>query len=77
VRGITALDKLDQKTLGARPALSARDGAQGAHEPARHAQAADRRARTTAGGRARGVECGAGQADVCDVVDEVPQSRSA
>lgn len=78
-RGITAVDKLDEKTLGARPALS--------HAMARKELTSlletlklpiDEHAQRRAAARAEWNAVRDQPLDVCDVIgDEVPQSRSA
>jgi chromosome partitioning protein len=77
-RGITALDKLDEKTLGGRPALS--------HAMARKELTSlmeilklpiDEHAQRRAAARAEWNAVRDQPLDVCDVIDEAPQSRSA
>ena len=54
-RGLTALDQLDEATLGTRSEHVSRHRARRGHEPDRGAEAAARCARPAAGGGARGV----------------------
>ncbi len=61
-RGLTALDQLDEATLGTRSEHVSRDRARRGHEPDRSAEAAARCARPAAGGGAGGVVRGARKA---------------
>jgi chromosome partitioning protein len=78
-RGITALDKLDDKTLGSRPALShamARKELRGLLETLK--LPIDERAQQRAAARAEWNAVRDQPLDVCDMIgDETPQSQSA